>query len=178
MRLRDLGGIICVDFIDMKDAKNRELLYKHMVQLMQSDRAKHNILPLSKIGLMQITRQRVRQAMQVNTEETCPSCMGTGKMTSSVLLVEQIEEEMRHLMDGILVDYINLHVHPYVAAYLTKGLISIATKWRFSIGKIKITPNQSMAFLDYRFLDREGMEIGFDSLSPSDWTDVDDDDED
>lgn len=162
MRLRDLGGIICVDFIDMKEAKNRELLYQRMKELMSSDRAKHNILPLSKIGLMQITRQRVRQAMQVNTEELCPSCMGTGKMASSVLLVEQIEEELKHLMDGILVDYINLHVHPYVAAYLNKGLISIARKWRFKIGKVKITPNQSMAFLDYKFLDREGIEIGMD----------------
>lgn len=160
MRLRDLGGIICVDFIDMKEAKNRELLYRRMQELMRSDRAKHNILPLSKIGLMQITRQRVRQAIQVNTEEQCPSCMGSGKMTSSVLLVEQIEEELRHLMDGILVDYINLHVHPYVAAYLTKGLISIARRWRFSIGNIKVTPNQSLAFLDYRFLDRQGIEIG------------------
>lgn len=160
MRLRDLGGIICVDFIDMKDSKNRDLLYRRMVELMQSDRAKHNVLPLSKIGVMQITRQRVRQAMQVNTEERCPSCMGTGKMTSSVLLVEQIEEEMRHLMDGILVDYINLHVHPYVAAYLTKGIISKALKWRFSIGKIKVTPNQSLPFLDYRFYDRDGNSIG------------------
>lgn len=165
MRLRDLGGIICVDFIDMKDAKNRELLYKHMVKLMQNDRAKHNILPLSKIGIMQITRQRVRQALEVNTEETCPSCMGTGKATSSVLLVEQIEEEMRNLMDGILVDYINLHVHPYVAAYLTKGLISKALKWRFSIGNVKVTPNQSLAFLEYKYLDRDGVEIGYDEVN-------------
>lgn len=160
MRLRDLGGIICVDFIDMKEQKNRDLLYRRMQELMRSDRAKHNILPVSKIGLMQITRQRVRQAMEVNTEELCPSCMGSGKMTSSVLLVEQIEEELRHLVDGILVDYVNLHVHPYVAAYLTKGLISKALKWRFTIGNVKVTPNQSLAFLDYRFLDREGLEIG------------------
>lgn len=160
MRLRDLGGIICVDFIDMKEQKNRDLLYRRMQELMRSDRAKHNILPVSKIGLMQITRQRVRQAMEVNTEELCPSCMGSGKMTSSVLLVEQIEEELRHLIDGILVDYVNLHVHPYVAAYLTKGLISKALKWRFTIGNVKVTPNQSLAFLDYRFRDREGLEIG------------------
>ncbi len=162
MRLRDLGGIICVDFIDMKQQKNRDLLYKRMQELMRNDRAKHNILPLSKIGVMQITRQRVRQALEVNTEEKCPSCMGTGKITSSVLLVEQIETEMRALMDGILVDYINLHVHPYVAAYLTKGLISKALRWRFSIGNIKVTPNQSLALLDYKFLDREGLEIGYD----------------
>lgn len=159
MRLRDLGGIICVDFIDMKSPQNRELLYRRMQELMQNDRAKHNILPLSKIGLMQITRQRVRQALQVQTEESCPSCMGTGKIASSVLFVEQLEEELKYLLDGVLVDYINLQVHPYIAAYLTKGLFSIALKWRFKIGRIKITPNQSLALLDYRLLDKEGVEI-------------------
>ncbi len=159
LRLRDLGGIIVVDFIDMHDVKNRELLYKHMVKLMEGDRARHNILPLSKIGIMQITRQRVRQAMEVMTEETCPSCMGTGKMKSSVLLTDQIEEKLRELMAQPDVSYINLHVHPYVAAYLTKGVVSIATKWRFGIGKIRVTPNQSLAFLEYKFLDKEGLEI-------------------
>lgn len=159
MRLRDLGGIIVVDFIDMHDAKNRDMLYKHMVKLMENDRARHNILPVSKIGLMQITRQRVRQATGFTTEETCPSCMGTGKMKSSILLTDQIEEKLRDMMLHPQVSYINLHVHPYVAAYLNKGMISLATKWRLSIGKIKVTPNQSLAFLDYKFLDRDGNEI-------------------
>lgn len=165
LRLRDLGGIIVVDFIDMHDPKNRELLYKHMVKLMEHDRARHNILPISKIGLMQITRQRVRQAMDIPTEETCPSCMGTGKMKSSILLTDQIEERLKDLKLDPTISYINLHVHPYVAAYLTKGLFSIATKWRLSIGKIKVTPNQSLAFMDYKFLDREGNELGESGLS-------------
>lgn len=159
MRLRDLGGIIVVDFIDMHDVKNRELLFKHMQKLMESDRARHNILPLSKIGLMQITRQRVRQAMDIQTEETCPSCIGTGKIKSSVLLTDQIEEKLRDLMLMPHISYINLHVHPYVAAYLNKGVLSIARKWRFGIGKVRITPNQSLAFLEYKMLDKDGNEL-------------------
>ncbi|KGN97648.1 Rne/Rng family ribonuclease [Porphyromonas sp. COT-290 OH3588] len=161
LRLRDLGGIIVVDFIDMHDPKNRELLYKHMVKLMEGDRARHNILPLSKFGLMQITRQRVRPAMQITTEETCPSCMGTGKMKSSVLLTDQIEEKLKELVQQQSVSYINVHVHPYVAAYLNKGLLfSIARQWKLKIAKgIRVTPNQSLAFLDYKFLDKEGNEI-------------------
>lgn len=161
LRLRDLGGIIVVDFIDMHDPKNRELLYKHMVKLMEGDRARHNILPLSKFGLMQITRQRVRPAMQITTEETCPSCMGTGKMKSSVLLTDQIEEKLRELVQKQQVSYVNVHVHPYVAAYLNKGLLlSIARQWKLKIARgVRVTPNQSLAFLDYRFLDKEGNEI-------------------
>lgn len=164
LRLRDLGGIIVVDFIDMHDAKNRDMLYRHMVKLMEGDRARHNILPISKIGLMQITRQRVRQAMDIPTEETCPSCLGSGKIKSSILLTDQIEEELREILENPTISYVNLHVHPYVAAYLTKGLISIATKWRLGIGKVKITPNQSMAFLAYKFLDKEGNELKIEDL--------------
>lgn len=159
MRLRDLGGIICVDFIDMYEAKNREMLYKHMVKLMETDRAKHNILPLSKIGLMQITRQRVRQAVVVNTEETCPSCAGTGKIKSSILFADQIEEHLKDLMLLPHISYVNLHVHPYVAAYLTKGLFSIANRWRLSLGRVSVTPNQSLAFLEYRLYDKDGNEF-------------------
>lgn len=168
LRLRDLGGIIVVDFIDMHDVKNRELLYKHMIKLMESDKAKHNILPISKIGLMQITRQRVRQATTISTEESCPTCLGTGKMKSSILLVDQIEEKLQDMMLHPEISYVNLHVHPYVAAYLTKGLLSIATKWRLKIGKVKVTPNQSLAFLDYKFFDKEGEEIEYEESEMED----------
>ena len=84
LRLRDMGGIIVVDFIDMNLAEDRQMLYERMCKNMQKDRARHNILPLSKFGLMQITRQRVRPAMDVNVEETCPTCNGTGKIKSSL----------------------------------------------------------------------------------------------
>lgn len=128
LRLRDMGGIIVIDFIDMHLAEDRQLLYERMCKNMQKDRARHNILPLSKFGLMQITRQRVRPAMDVNVEETCPTCFGKGKIRSSVLFTEQLESKIDRLVNKIGIKKFFLHVHPYVAAYINKGLISIKRK--------------------------------------------------
>ena len=104
LRLRDMGGIIIIDFIDMDSNENKIKLFKHMQSLMQNDRAKHNILPITKFGLMQITRQRVRPAMEINTSESCPSCNGTGKISSSLLIDETIERELAYFVkeDGIV----------------------------------------------------------------------------
>lgn len=161
LRLRDMGGIIVVDFIDMHEPKNRQLLYEHMVNLMSGDRARHNILPLSKFGLMQITRQRVRPSMQINNDETCPTCMGSGKMKSSILFTDQLEDIIENVVNKEKLKYINVHVHPYVAAYINKGwLKTLAKTWKAKICKgLKITPNESLAFLEYKFYDNEGIEI-------------------
>jgi len=113
LRLRDMGGIIVVDFIDMNLAEDRQLLYERMCKNMQKDRAKHNILPLSKFGLMQITRQRVRPAIDVNVEETCPSCFGTGKIKSSILFTDTLERKIDRLVSKIAVKKLYLYVNPY-----------------------------------------------------------------
>ena len=121
---------------------------------MQKDRARHNILPLSKFGLMQITRQRVRPAIDVNVEETCPTCFGKGKIRSSVLFTEQLESKIDQLINKIGIRKFYLHVHPYVAAYLNKGLWSIKRKWQFKYGfGVHIIPSQKLAFLQYEFFD-------------------------
>ena len=120
LRLRDMGGIIVVDFIDMNLAEDRQLLYERMCKNMQKDRARHNILPLSKFGLMQITRQRVRPAMDVNVEETCPTCFGKGKIKSSIIFTDQLESKIDRLVNKIGVKTFYLHVHTYVAAYINK----------------------------------------------------------
>ena len=112
LRLRDMGGIIVVDFIDMNLAEDRQMLYERMCKNMQKDRARHNILPLSKFGLMQITRQRVRPAMDVNVEETCPTCNGTGKIKSSILFTDQLERKIDRLVNKIGIAKFYLHVHP------------------------------------------------------------------
>ena len=154
LRLRDMGGIIVIDFIDMHLAEDRQLLYERMCKNMQKDRARHNILPLSKFGLMQITRQRVRPAMDVNVEETCPTCFGKGKIRSSVLFTEQLESKIDRLVNKIGIKKFFLHVHPYVAAYINKGLISIKRKWQFKYGfGVHIIPSQKLAFLQYEFFD-------------------------
>ena len=157
LRLRDMGGIIVVDFIDMNLAEDRQMLYERMCKNMQKDRARHNILPLSKFGLMQITRQRVRPAMDVNVEETCPTCNGTGKIKSSILFTDQLERKIDRLVNKISIAKFYLHVHPYVAAYINQGLISLRRKWQFKYGfGVHIIPSQKLAFLQYEFYDANG----------------------
>lgn len=154
LRLRDMGGIIVVDFIDMNLAEDRQLLYERMCKNMQKDRARHNILPLSKFGLMQITRQRVRPAMDVNVEETCPTCFGKGKIKSSIIFTDQLESKIDRLVNRIGVKTFYLHVHPYVAAYINKGLVSLKRKWQMKYGLgVHIVPSQKLAFLQYEFYD-------------------------
>ena len=154
LRLRDIGGIIVVDFIDMNLAEDRQLLYERMCKNMQKDRARHNILPLSKFGLMQITRQRVRPAMDVNVEETCPTCFGKGKIKSSILFTDQLERKIDYLVNKIGVKKFYLHVHPYVAAYINQGVISMKRKWQMKYGfGVHVISSQKMAFLQYEFYD-------------------------
>ncbi len=160
LRLRDMGGIIVVDFIDMDRSEHRQALYERMSQNMEHDRAKHNILPLSKFGLMQITRQRVRPAIDMPAEENCPTCHGKGKIQSSVLFTETLESKIDNLVNNIGVRKFSLHLHPYVAAYINKGIISIYRKWKLKYGfGIRIIPNENLAYLEYHFYDGAGKEI-------------------
>ena len=157
LRLRDMGGIIVVDFIDMNLAEDRQMLYERMCKNMQKDRARHNILPLSKFGLMQITRQRVRPAIDVNVEESCPTCNGSGKIKSSILFTEQLEGKIDRLVHKIGIKKFYLHVHPYVAAFINKGLISLKWQWRVKYGfGVHIIPSQKLAYLQYEFYDTNG----------------------
>ena len=160
LRLRDMGGIIVIDFIDMSENSNRQLLYDHMRKAMASDRAKHNILPLSKFCLMQITRQRVRPAMDVQTSETCPACFGTGKVKPSILFTDSLEGKIDCLVNKHHVKKFTLHVHPYVAAYVNKGFFPLSWQWKMKYThNLKVIPNQSLAFLEYKFYDEEKNEL-------------------
>lgn len=160
LRLRDMGGIIVVDFIDMALPENRQKLYERMVENLKKDRAKHNILPLSKFGLMQITRQRVRPIEEPNVEETCPTCGGTTKIKPSILFTEVLENKVHLLAEKMNYKFIRLHVHPFVEAFINKGLISLRRKWMFKYKiKIDVIPNQKLAYLQYVFFDKTGEEI-------------------
>jgi ribonuclease G len=160
LRLRDMGGIIVIDFIDLMEAANRQQLFEHMNKAMSEDRARHNILPLSKFCLMQITRQRVRPILDVQTSESCPSCFGTGVMKSSVLFTDSLEGKIDCLVNKHNVKQFTLHVHPYVAAYINKGLLSLRLQWKMKYStKMKVIPNQSLAFLEYKFYDPEKNEL-------------------
>ncbi len=160
LRLRDMGGIIVVDFIDMSTPENRQKLYERMVENMKKDRARHSILPLSKFGLMQITRQRVRPVMDVNVEETCPTCGGTGKIKPSILFTDSLETKIDTLVNKLNIKRFRLYVHPFVAAYINQGVFSIKRRWQLKYGLgVKVYPNQKLAYLQYAFFDMKGEEI-------------------
>lgn len=160
LRLRDMGGIIVVDFIDMNKAEHRQTLFEHMREVMANDRARHNILPLSKFGLMQITRQRVRPVMDLATEETCPSCFGTGHIQPSLLFTDKLKEKLDFLVNDLDVKKFIMYVHPFVEAYVKKGVFSLYGKWRREFGRgCRIVADESLAYLQYRAVNEKGEEI-------------------
>jgi ribonuclease G len=131
-----------------------------MTELMRNDRAKHNILPLSKFGLMQITRQRVRPAIDVTVEETCPTCFGKGYIKSSYLFTDKIEDKIDYIINNLGIQKFKLYVHPYVSAYISQGFMSLYRKWQFKYGfGFKIIPSQQLGFLQYQFKDKYNNDI-------------------
>lgn len=160
LRLRDMGGIIVVDFIDMRKVENKKLLFQKMKDEMATDRSKFTILPLSKFGLMQITRQRVRPEMNIKTGEVCPTCNGTGKITASILVADQIEKNIEHLMVKQNEKKLAITLHPYLFAYFTKGLISQQVKWFFTYKRwINLVEDSSLPFTEYSIINAMGEEI-------------------
>ncbi len=160
LRLRDMGGIIVVDFIDMRLPNNRKLLFDTLRDEMKLDRAKHKILPPSRFGIIQITRERVRPVTNINVVEKCSACMGTGEAKPSILLIDDIENRINYLFKDQNEKGLTLQVHPYVKAYITRGLVSIQLKWYFKYKRwIKIKAESRYHFLEYNFLNERNEEI-------------------
>lgn len=165
LRLRDLGGIIVIDFIDMNQAANRQKLFEQMNEYMRNDRAKHTILPITKFGLMQITRQRTRPAMAIETEEVCPTCLGKGEVQPTIFFTDELEEMIKKLVMEEGIRRFTLNVHPFVAAYITKkkGFIggSLLTNWRNKYGAkgITVQADESLGMLAYEFYDSDKNEL-------------------
>ncbi|MEM9887251.1 MAG: Rne/Rng family ribonuclease [Bacteroidota bacterium] len=160
LRLRDIGGIIIVDFIDMRNSENKKTLQKAMKKFMSKDRAQHTILALSKFGLMQITRQRVRPEIKISTTEVCPTCRGAGKINATILLTDEIERDLNLIMQSRPRVKIYLHAHPYIEAYLKKGFINKQVRWYMEHQKwIRIIPNNNFHLLEYKFFDANEDEI-------------------
>ena len=127
---------------------------------MANDRARHNILPLSKFGLLQITRQRVRPELSITTSEECPTCHGKGEIQPSLLFTDVLENKIEYMVETLHIKQFSMHVHPYIAAYINKGVISLKTQWKLKYGMgIKIVPNQNLAYLEYQFFDKDRNEI-------------------
>jgi len=160
LRLRDMGGIIVVDFIDMQNPDHRQNVYDKMKEAMASDRTKHNILPLSKFGLMQITRQRVRPEMHIETTEKCPSCLGTGTVAPTILFTEEIDNRVRFVVKQLKLKNLTLWVHPYVYAYLKSGFPSQILRWKWQLGfGIKVKPSDSIALLEFKIIDQNKKKV-------------------
>lgn len=160
LRVRDMGGIIIIDFIDMKNPSNKKAVYQAMKDMMKNDRANHTILPITRFGLMQITRERVRPELNVQTRETCPACNGTGTIAASILIADTIENSLDHILRHHQRRGLQLIVHPYLHAYFTKGLWSKQVKWFLKYNRwIRIIPDTSLALNEYKFRTRQGVEI-------------------
>lgn len=160
LQLRDMGGIVCIDFIDMHDKENNKELFEKLKEFMRSDRAKHNILPPSKFGVVEITRQRVRPETDINTSETCPTCNGTGEVQASILFAEEIEMNLNFLLGDKKEQKVSLLVHPYLEAYFKKGFISKRLKWFFKYKKwVDVRGVTAYHLLEYNFLDKNNNEI-------------------
>lgn len=160
LRLRDIGGLIIIDFIDMKNAEHRRELVTQMRQFMKQDRAQHTILPLSKFGLMQITRQRTGPVIKIDTSELCPTCNGTGKVQSSLIVTEEIERDLEFVMQSHPKIKLSLKVHPFIEAYLKRGFPSKRMGWWLKYGrKIKVEGSYDFPLLNYKFFDANNDEI-------------------
>ncbi len=150
LQLRDMGGIIVVDFIDMHTASDRKKLFEHLNKEMSFDRTKHKILPPTRFGLVQITRQRVREEMVIETREVNPN--KDGKVESPIVLIDEIAGELEAITSKGLYKNITLHVHPFVAAFITKGFFSIQRKWKLKYKKrISVMPRDAFEYLQYHF---------------------------
>jgi ribonuclease G len=161
LRLRDMGGIVIVDFVDMNKAENRKKLYDVMCEEMKNDKARHTVLPLSKFGLMQITRQRVRPAMEVDVQEKCPFCDGTGHIKQSLVVVDEIESSLKYLLTSSNERRLTLITHPYIYAYLTKGFLR-SLRWKWQLRHrifLTVKPSESFNLLDFKFYHSNGDEI-------------------
>ena len=163
LRLRDMGGIIVVDFIDMKKAENKKLLQDIMRDEMKPDRSKFTILPLTKFGLMQITRQRVRPEMNIVTREVCPTCDGTGTIQASVLVTDVIENNLDYILTKQNERGISIAMHPFLYAYYTKGWYSKQMQWYAKYKTwVKLVKDSSLGIVNFKFLNKSGevIEVG------------------
>ncbi len=160
LRMRDMGGIIVVDFIDMKKNENRRLIQEAMKEEMKGDRSKYTILPISKFGLLQITRQRVRPEMNIVTRETCPTCGGTGTIQASIVITDLIENNLDYILSKQNERGISIVLHPFIYAYYREGIISKQMKWflKYKVW-VKLIKDSSIGITEFHFLNKLGDEI-------------------
>ncbi|MBK9512245.1 MAG: Rne/Rng family ribonuclease [Flavobacteriales bacterium] len=160
LRLRDMGGIVAIDFIDLYEPENRRILHKALKDAMEDDKAKHNVLPPSRFGVIELTRQRVRPEAEIDTSESCPTCNGTGEVQAAILIIDEIENTLNYLLTEKEMNGLTVSVHPFVHAYITKGLPSMQHKWWWRWRKwVKVMPDGAQQFLAFSVKDGVGNEV-------------------
>ena len=165
LRLRDLGGLIVIDFIDMRNKENKNILYTKMKEYMSGDRAQHTVLPLSKFGLTQITRQRVKPELKINTLEVCPSCKGSGNIEPAQLLPDEIERNIKFIVDTYPNATITLKVNPLLYTYFKKGIITRQMQWWWEMKKwIHLVSDSEMQITQFKFYNKFKDEIRLDAV--------------
>lgn len=164
LKLRDMGGLIVVDFIDMKRRENQKKLYHEFKNFLKEDKAKSSVLPPSKFGLIEITRERVRPEREIKTSEKCPSCKGTGEIQATILLTDEIESKLQSIGNSTKDRNLALCVHPFVASYIEKknGFFggSLKKEWSKELGKkLEIREMSNYTLLEHRFFNSEDEEL-------------------
>lgn len=159
LRLRDIGGIIIIDFIDMINPKNRQRLEDEFKRELRKDRSQANIAPLSEFGIIEMTRERVRPSLLFAISEPCPACVGTGRVISKSTTSAKIERWIKRYRREGGSRSIQLVVHPELAKYLSAGHKSLIRKLTWSYWtRIKVVTDENVSLDDFRFLDKMGEE--------------------
>jgi ribonuclease G len=156
LRLRDIGGIIVIDFIDLYEEKSRRKLYDELRKEFRRDRAKSTILPMSEFGIVQITRQRIRQSILNRVYDTCPLCKGTGTVLSRTSFLTNLERWIQRYKGSQTVHPLTLKVNPIIEAYLIHGLFSRIRKLSFKYKlRMKVIGDSEVALDDFRFISKK-----------------------
>ncbi len=153
LRLRDIGGLIVVDFIDLEDEKNRKKIYDELKKEFKKDRAKVAMLAMTDFGLMQITRERIRENLSQSMHEVCPYCGGSGMLTKKSNMIHDIEEWLRRYKNEGKTRSLILKVHPSLGLILKEGVISTLRKLEFRYWvKIKMEIDDNINLQTFQIL--------------------------
>jgi len=163
LRLRDIGGLIVVDFIDMEDERSKKRLFDELRKEFKKDRAKVTVLPMTEFGLIQITRQRVRPSVFEKFSEPCPTCAGTGTIFLRDLIFRRIERWFSKFKAISPERNLTLKLHPTVANYVKSSLAGkfkiLKLMLRYFI-KIRVEPDPTLSVEEFKVIsNKTGKEL-------------------